>query len=157
MLELYADCIGIRRDMVFTQTFLTVVSFSEWRKGNIVPIEKKPTIKTLKISFQFLHFRFEVKFLKDWFLTKFLSFSPLINSSLKAIPVFIFCIKQMLSVNHEVFTSFSIGLKRRSFFLDISKGFDKNWHEVLNFKLKENSISGELPLIFKHKERKGCT
>ena len=89
MLELCADCIGIRRDMAFTQTFLTGVSLSEWRKGNIVPIQKKPTIKTLKISFQFLHFRFKVKFLKDWFLTKFLSFSPLINSSLKAIPVFI--------------------------------------------------------------------
>ena len=57
--------------MVFTQTFLTGVSLSEWRKGNIVPIQK---------SLQLKHW-------KDRFLTKFLSFSPLINSSLKAIPV----------------------------------------------------------------------
>ena len=32
----------------------------------------------------------------------------------------------------------------RSVFLDISKAFDKVWHEGLTYKLKQNSISGEL-------------
>ena len=41
------------------------------------------TNKTLKIIFQSLYFRFVVKYLKDLFLTKCLSFSPLISSSLK--------------------------------------------------------------------------
>ena len=41
------------------------------------------TNKTLKIIFQSLYFRFVVKYSKDLFLTKCLTLSPIINSSLK--------------------------------------------------------------------------
>ena len=54
------------------------------------------------------------------------------------------CINQLLSITHEIFTSFDNGLEVRSVFLDISKAFDKVWHEGLIFKLKQNDISGEL-------------
>ena len=53
------------------------------------------------------------------------------------------CINQMLSITHEIFTSLDNGLEVRSAFLDISKAFDKVWHEGLIFKLKQNSISGK--------------
>ena len=33
---------------------------------------------------------------------------------------------------------------RRGMFLDISKAFDRVWHDVLLFKLKKNSVSGNL-------------
>ena len=54
------------------------------------------------------------------------------------------CINQLLSITHEIFTSFDNGLEVRSAVLDISKVFDKAWHEGLIFKLKQNTISGEL-------------
>ena len=54
------------------------------------------------------------------------------------------CINQLLSITHKIFTSFYSGLKVGSVFLDISKTFDKVWHEVLIFKFKQNDISGEL-------------
>ena len=37
-----------------------------------------------------------------------------------------------------------IGFDVRCVFLDISKAFDKVWHEGLIFKLKQNDISGNL-------------
>ena len=54
------------------------------------------------------------------------------------------CINQLLSITQKIFTFFDNGLKVRSVFLGISKGFDKVWHEGLIFKLKQNKISGEL-------------
>ena len=53
------------------------------------------------------------------------------------------CINQLLSITHESFTPFDNGLEVRSVFLDISKAFDKVWHEGHIFKLKQNAISGE--------------
>ena len=53
------------------------------------------------------------------------------------------CINQLLSITHEIFTSFDNGSEVRSVSLDMSKAFDKVWHEGLIFKLKQNDISGE--------------
>ena len=44
----------------------------------------------------------------------------------------------------KLITSFDNELEVRSVFLDISKAFDKVWHERLTFTLKQNDISGEL-------------
>ena len=57
------------------------------------------------------------------------------------------CINQLLSITHRIFSSFDNGLEVRSIFLDISKAFDKVWHEGLIFKLKQNGIFGELAHI----------
>ena len=54
------------------------------------------------------------------------------------------CINQLLSITHEIYKSFDDGLEVRGVFLDISKAFDKIWHEGLIFKLKQNGISGKL-------------
>ena len=48
------------------------------------------------------------------------------------------------SITHEIYKSFDEGLEVRGVFLDISKAFDKVWHEGLIFKLKQNGISGNL-------------
>ena len=56
------------------------------------------------------------------------------------------CINQLLAITQEIFETFDCipPLEVRSVFLDISKAFDKVWHEGLLYKLKPMSISGEL-------------
>ena len=47
---------------------------------------------------------------------------------------------QLLSITHEMFTTFDSGLEVRRLFLDISKAFDKVWHEGFIFKLKKTAF-----------------
>ena len=54
------------------------------------------------------------------------------------------CINQLLLITHEIYQSFDEGFDVRSVFLDISKAFDKVWHDGIIFKLKQNGISGNL-------------
>ena len=59
------------------------------------------------------------------------------------------CINQFLSSTHEIYKSFDEGFEVRGVFLDISKVFDRVWHDGLIFKLQENGISGKLLLLLK--------
>ena len=44
------------------------------------------------------------------------------------------CINQLLASTHEIYKSSDDGFEVRGVFLDISKAFDKVWHEGLIFK-----------------------
>ena len=56
------------------------------------------------------------------------------------------CVNQLIAITHEIFEAFDCNppLEVRSVFIDISKAFDKVWHEGLLYKLKSMGISGEL-------------
>ena len=49
-----------------------------------------------------------------------------------------------LAITHEIYSSFDSSLETRGVFLDISKAFDRVWHEGLLYKLKSYGISGPL-------------
>ena len=53
-------------------------------------------------------------------------------------------INQLLSITTEIFNSYETYDETRAVFLDISKAFDKVWHEGLCFKLRQNGIVGNL-------------
>ena len=54
------------------------------------------------------------------------------------------CINQLLSITHDIFTSFDNSLEVRGVFVDISKAFDKVWHDGLIYKLKLNGMKDKL-------------
>ena len=66
------------------------------------------------------------------------------------------CINQLLSITHEIYKSFDVGLEVRSAFLEISKAFHKVWHDGIIYKLTQNGISGNLLNLLEDflKERK---
>ena len=61
------------------------------------------------------------------------------------------CIYQLLSITHSIYADFdhSPSLEVGGNFLDISKAFNKVWHEGLLYKLESIGISGNLLNLFR--------
>ena len=56
-------------------------------------------------------------------------------------------INHLLSITTDIYEAFEEYDEVRAVFLDISKAFDKVWHEGLIFKLKQSGISGSLLML----------
>ena len=82
-------------------------------------------------------------------LYKFLNENDLLSSNQSGFRPGDSCINQHLSIAHEIYQSFDNDLEVRGVFLDISKVFDKVWHEGLILKLSRNGISGNLLYLLK--------
>ena len=53
-------------------------------------------------------------------------------------------VDQLLAIIHEIFSRLDDSYEVRGVFLDISKAFDKVWHERIIHKLERNGNSGNL-------------
>ena len=118
-------------------------------KANIVPIYKKGDKQLLKnyrpVSlllicrkvFQRIIFNDLFKYFKENNLLS-LHQSGFIPGDL--------CVQQLTAITHEIYKAFdcSLSLEVRGVILDISKAFDKVWHDGLLYKLKHNGINGHL-------------
>ena len=62
------------------------------------------------------------------------------------------CIAQLLSIIHEIQTVFDENptVDVRGVFLDLSKAFDKVWHDGIIFKLKAYGVEGKLLSLLKN-------
>ena len=145
MLKICGDTIWVPLEKIFKQALLTGVFPSEWRKGNIIPIHKKGDKQIIKNSWPVSLLPicgkiFERLIFNEMFI--YFSANKLTSKnqpvSNPVIPVSTNCYQLPTKFLHLLI------MDVRSVFLDISKAFDKVWHEGLIFKLKENGISGEL-------------
>ena len=119
----------------------------EWKKTNVVPIHEKNDKQCIRnyrpVSLLPICSKiFEILLFNE--LYKFFNENDLLSSYQSGFRSGDPCINQFLSITHEIYHSFDNDLEVRGVFLDISKAFDKVWHEGQILKLSRNDISGSL-------------
>ena len=84
-------------------------------------------------------------------LYNFLSDERLLNLHLPGFRPTDSCVNQLLAITHEIFEAFDYNpsLEVRSVFLEISKAFNKVWHQGLLYKLKSMGIYGKFMIFLK--------
>ena len=159
MLKICGSSIYKPLEMIFKQCIETGVFPTEWKKANIVPIHKKGDKQTLENYRPVSLLPICGKILERLMFNEMFNFfieNKLISSNQSGFKPGDSCINQLLSITHEIYESFDVGLEVRSVFLDISKAFDKVWHDGIIYKLTQNGISGNLLNLLEDflKERK---
>ena len=147
MLKLCSTSICKPLEIIFNRYLETGMFPNDWKKGNVVPAFKKCDKQILKnyrpISLLPVCGKiFEKLIFNEMF--KFFIENDLISRNQSGFKPGDSFINQLLSITHDIYKSFDCGYEVRGVFLDISKAFDKVWHDGIIFKLKQNGISRKL-------------
>ena len=132
--------------IIFNQCLETSVIPSEWKQGNIVPIHKKGD-KQMLLNYRTVSLPICGKILERLMFKEMLEFfieNKLISFSQPGFKSGDSCINQLLSITHDIYSSFDEDLEVRSIFLVIAKAFDKVWYYGIIFKLTQNGTPGNL-------------
>ena len=152
MIELCGDKITLPLSIIFENIINTGIFPTLWKSGNVTPIHKKDSKRVInnyrpisllplfaKIFENILCLKMYNHFTSNIIITKNESgFRP--NDSVT---------NQLICLVDSIHSSLDINLDLRSVYLDMSKAFDKVWHEGLLFKLKQNGINGRLLNLLK--------
>ena len=153
MIRLCGDSLVLPLRLLFTNMLRTSSFPSMWKLANVTPVFKKNDKQLIKnyrpISLLPLLSKIFEKILFDK-IYEHLTKNNLITPNQSGFRPGDGCINQLLYLVTEIYESFESPDSRevRAVFLDISKAFDKVWHEGLIFKLKQNGIRGNLLNFF---------
>ena len=153
MLQLCDDSIVLPLKLIFFSILQTGTYPIIWKMANVTPVHKKSDKQLIKnyrpISLLPLCGKIFEKIIFNA-LYKYLVSNNLLTSNQSGFRPLDCTTNQLLylvSDIHECFENPS-SLEVRAVFLDISKAFDKVWHEGLIFKLKQNGVEGNLLKFF---------
>ena len=154
MIKLFGDSLIYPVKCIFERALQEGKYPDCWKKANVVPVYKRES-KSLIQNYRpisllpFLGMIFERLTYKDFFNTFIaIIFSRKINLALfQVILAFLSCCLIIHRINFPLDCNPNIDV--RGVFLDISKEFDKEWHEGLLFKLETYDIGAELLNIFR--------
>ena len=120
-----------------------------WKMGNIVPVHKKSSKQLINnyrpISLLPVFGKIFEKIIYSS-IYEFLEKHSLLSDRQSGFRPGDSTINQLLAITHEIFSAFDCcpPLDVRSVYLDISKAFDRVWHEGLIFKIRRCGIRGDL-------------
>ena len=140
MIELCGNSICKPLSIIFKDCLSEGKIPHEWKKANVVPVHKKGNKQSLEnyrpISLLPICSKIFERLIYNEMFT-FFTENNLISPNQSGFRPGDSCVNQLLAIAHEIYKSFDEGFEVRVVFLDISKAFDKVWHEGLT-KLKLN-------------------
>ena len=155
MVKLCGQHLCVPLKIIFDNILETGIFPDQWKEANVTPVHKKNDKQIISnyrpISLlPILAKVFERIIFKN--LYNHLVFNNLITKNQSGFRPGDSVTNQLLSLVHAIHTAFDDKncLEVRSVYLDMSKAFDKVWHDGLVFKLKQNGIEGKLLNLFQN-------
>ena len=147
MLLICGDPILVPLDLIFHNLIQTGIYPDQWKHANVTPVHKKDDKQLIKNYRPISLLRICAKLFQRILYNNIYILYPTIlllltnlDSNQVTQPIS-YDILPTLFTLHLIQT---FHVKVRHVFLDMSKAFDKVWHEGLLFKLKQNGISGQI-------------
>ena len=153
MLHLCASEVAYPLRLIFQKHMTSGIFPDSWKYANVVPIHKKGN-RQLKMNYRPISLlpicgKILEKIVFDQ-VYSFLNVNNLLSNYQSGFRPGDSAIYQLISITSTIYETFEKYDETRALFLDISKAFDKVWHDGHIFELKCNGISGSLLDFFQN-------
>ena len=148
MIKLCGEPILIPLTLIFQSAIKHGEFPDSWKKGNIIPVHKKDNKNLLKnyrpISLLPIFGKIFEKVIYNNLFSYF-DKNKFLSDRQSGFRNGDSCVSQLLAITHEIYKGFDgrSSFESRGVFLDMSKVFDKVWHEGLLYKLKCYGVEGK--------------
>ena len=147
MIMLCGDNIVIPLSIIFDNILITGIFPKLWKYANVTPTHKKDSKQIIKNYRPISLLPIFAKIFERILFSKMYNYrisNDLITKNQSGFRPGDSVTNQLIYLVDEIHSSLDMNIDVRSIFLDMSKAFDKVWHEGLLFKLKRNGINGKL-------------
>ena len=140
MIKICDETIALPLKIIFDTALKSGSYPNKWKRANVVPVHKKESKNILKnyrpISLLPVCGKIFEKCIYNS-LYSYLESNDILSKSQSGFRKGDSCISQLLAITHKIYSNFDAypSLETRGVFLDISKAFDRVWHEGLLYKL----------------------
>ena len=153
ILKLFGDTIAHPLFIIYSNCLSKGVFPTKWKMANVTPIFKKKNEKNIVSNYRPISLLplcgkiFEKLIYNNLF--SYIYKNNFISDKQSGYKKRDSTIKQLISITYEIYKAFDENHELRAVFLDISRAFDRVWHEGLLFKLRQIGIEGQALNIIK--------